>query len=102
MRPLFSSGVETIGWLHECGLFVRGAPFAAQHLSGLVRYRLGARGNPVEGHLPEERPRSPWIDTIADVLERNLQMSHQIWAHSDRTWMFAHAIARDAPDVAPK
>jgi len=102
MRPLFSSGVETIGWLRGCGLVMLGAPFTAQHLSGLVRYRLGGRGKPVGGDLPEEKPQSPWIDTITDVLERDLKMSHQIRTHSDRTWMFAHAIARDTPDEAPK
>ena len=102
MRPFFSSGMQTIGWLDGCGLLMQGAPFAAQHLSGLVRYRLGARGKPAGGDWPEEKPQSPWIDAITDVLERDLEMSHPLRAHSDRTWMFAHAIARDAPDVAPK
>lgn len=70
MRPLRSSGVETIGQARWCVRFVQGAPFAARHLTGLVRYKFGVRGKPLAESLPEARPPSDWIEAIKEQLER--------------------------------
>jgi len=101
VRPLLSSGVETIGGALCCLYAIQGAPFAVQHLTGLVRYQFGVRGRSL-GPLQPSRTRSEWTTLIADVLDRELGMSQEFRAHSERTYVFAHAIARARPGLAPK
>ena len=102
MRPLRSSGVETLGRARWCVGLVQGAPFAAHHLTGLFRYyRLGARGEPMADQLPTKKPQTDWIEAITERLERDLLMNKEFRAHNDRTWLFAHALARATPEDAP-